>query len=191
MTAMVAPDFNAFRFYDDDAGEAASTQLAAQDTNHSINVDSNAAFQLRLRVDEAGGADGDAMDDFPVLYSKNSAGFVSLTGTDSGDGIRSVAAGLTNGNVTTNRSSDPISDPGSGSFISGEQSDDGSFDNFQFTNGNFTEFAMGVELVTANVADADTFDFELGGKINNNNVVPRMTVVKSGGADVLQAQAWM
>ena len=66
MTAMYTADFNAFRFYDDDAGEAASTQLAAQDTNHSINADSNVAFQLRARLDEVGCAAGDAMLDISL-----------------------------------------------------------------------------------------------------------------------------
>ena len=185
MSAMFTPNFNAFRFYDDDGGEAASTQLAAQDTNHSINADSDVAFQLRVRVDEVGGVAGTSMDDFSILYSKNSGIFIQVPTTDSGDGIRAVAAGLTNDNATTDRSTSPISNPGGGSFVAGEQSDDGIVDDHTLTASDFTEHAYGIEFLTANVADADTFDFEIGGKISNNNVVPRMTIVKSGGAQTI------
>ena len=181
MTAMYKADFNAFRFYDDDAGEAASTQLAAQDTNHSINADSNVAFQLRARIDEVGGADGDAMNDISLFYSKNSGTFVVVPTSDTGDGIRAVLAGLTNDAATTDRSSDPISNPGGGSFVAGEQCSDGVLDDYLLTNSNFTEHAFGVEFVSANVANNDTFDFEFSGKIGDNNVVPRMTIVKSAG----------
>ena len=181
MVAMFTPHFNASRFYNDDGGEAGSTQIAAQDTNINPNVDSDFAFQFRARIDETGGADGTTMDDYQVQYDKNSTGFVDLTTTDSGDGIRAVAAGLTNDNATTNRSSDPISDPGSGVFVDGEQSTDGLVDNMLLTNANFTEHVYGIELVSANVANNDTFDFQLStpGAIVNN-VVPRVTVVKTG-----------
>ena len=123
MTAMFQGTFAAWRAYDDLGGEAASGALANQDTNFSITVDSNKAFQMRTRVDETGGADGDAMDDFQLLYSKNSGSFIDVPTVDSGDGIRAVAAGLTNDANTTNRSSEPITD-GSGTFVAGEQSDD-------------------------------------------------------------------
>jgi len=177
---MFTPHFNAFRFYDDDAGEATSAPLEAQDTDHSITVDANQAFQFRARIDETGNVDGSTMDDYAVEYNKNGAGFVALTTTDSGDGIRAVAAGLTNDGATTNRTADPISDPGSGSFVAGEQSDDGIVDDRQLTNGNFTHHVYGVEFVEANVADTDTFDFRFSNSsVSANNVTPRMTIVKT------------
>ncbi len=182
---MFTPHLNASRFYDDDGGEAASTQLAAQDTNVIINVDGgNQPFQFRVRVDETGGADGTTMDDYDVEYEKNdSATWVALTTIDNGDGIRAVAAGLTNDAATTDRSSDPISNPGSGTFDPGEQSDDGMVDDMQLTSGNFTEHAYGIELVAANVADADTFDFRFSAASGIvNNVEPRVTVDKAAAA---------
>ena len=181
MVAMFTPHFNASRFYDDDAGEAASAQLAAQDTDIIINVDGgDVAFQFRIRIDETGAADGTIMDDYRVQYSKNSGSFLDLTATDTGDGIRAVLAGLTNLAATTDRSSDPISNPGAGSFVAGKQTENGLVPNMQLTSGNFTEFAYGVELVAVNIADTDTFDFQLStpGAIVNN-VVPRVTVEKA------------
>lgn len=188
MVAMFTPHFNAFRFYDDDAGEATSAQLAAQDTNHSIDVDAgDQPFQFRARIDETGSASGTTMDDYPLQYEKNdSLTWISMSGTDTGDGIRAVAAGLTNDNATTDRSADEITNPGSGSFVAGEQSDDGIVDDMQLTSDNFTELAYGIELVAANVANNDTFDFRFGAVSGvTNNSTPRITVIKSaGGADV-------
>ena len=72
MVAMFIPHFNASRFYDDDAGEATSAQLAAQDTDAIIVVDGgNVAFQLRVRIDETDGGDGSTMDDYAIEYEKN------------------------------------------------------------------------------------------------------------------------
>jgi len=183
MADMFTPHFNAFRLYDDDAGEATSAPLEAQDVNHSINVDSNVAFQVRCRIDETGNASGTTMDDYILQYEKNdSTIWVNLTTTDTGDGIRAVAAALTNDNATTDRSQDPISNPGGGSFDAGEQSTDGVVDDMQLTANNFTEHAYGAELVSANVANNDTFDFRFANSsISANNVEPRMTVVKSAG----------
>jgi hypothetical protein len=54
----------------------------------------------------------------------------------------------------------------------------------QLTNANFTEHAYGVELVSANVVNGDTFDFQFATpSALVNNVVPRVTVVKSPAAD--------
>ena len=186
MSAMFTPTANAFRIYDDNAGEAASSPLEAQDVDHSFNVDSNNSLQIRWRVDEVGGVSGTTMDDYIVQYSKNSGGFVNLTTSDIGDGIRAVAAGLTNDNATTDRSSDPISNPGGGSFVAGEQSTDGSVDDMQLTASNFTEHVYGVEFVAANVAADDTFDFKFSKPSGIvNSVTPRITISKSGGAQTI------
>ena len=76
MLAMFTPHFNAFRFYDSDAGEAASTPLAAQDTNYSLTANIDVSFQYRTRIDETGGVDGTTMDDYKVRYNKTGGGFV-------------------------------------------------------------------------------------------------------------------
>lgn len=176
--AMNTNNFNAYRFYDSDGGEAASTQLEAQDTDITLNVDSDATIQLRVRIDEVGGADGSSMDDYQLEYSKNSGTFTALTGTDSGDGIQAATAGLTNDGATTNRSTDGISDPGGGSFVAGEQSTDGTVDDMAITANNFTELVFGIQFNNANVANGDTFDFEFtsASAVANNNVVPTVTI---------------
>ena len=182
MSAMFTPHFTAYRFYNDDGGEAASTQIAAQDTDISPNVDADFQFQFRALIEETGGADGSVMDDYQVEVDKNSTGFVDLTTTDVG-GVRAVAAGLTNDNATTNRASDPITDPGAGSFVAGEQSTDGQVDDRLLTNSNFTEHVYGVELVSANVANGDTFDFRFRTPNSLVNIVTaRVTVVKAAAA---------
>jgi len=183
--ASFTPHFNAYRFYDDDGGEAASTPLANQDVDVNIDVDpGNQPFQVRIRVDETGGADGKAGSGYQIQYSKNSAAAINLTTTDSGDGIRAVAAGLTNDNSTTNRASpDDISDPGAGVFVAGEQSTDGLVDDMLLTTDNFTEHVYGIELVTANVTNNDTFDFSLSSPNGIvNNVVPTVTIIKTPAA---------
>lgn len=180
---MFTPHFNAFRFYDDSGGEAASTALAAEDTNISVDVSSgNVSIQFRARIDETGGASGSSMDDYTVQYDKNGVGNVDLSATDPGAGIHGVDAGLTNDGATTDRASEPISNPGAGSFVAGEQSNDGVVDDMALTSGDFTEHVWGIELVAANVADTDFFDLTLrtpSGVVNN--VTARVTIIKTGG----------
>lgn len=182
MVAMFTNNFNAFRFYDDSGGEAASAQLAAQDVNITVNLDGgDVDIQFRARVDEVGGADGTTMDDYGVEVDKNATSFVALPTSDTGTGIFAVAAGLTNDAATTNRSSDPISDPGGGAFVAGEQSDDGIVDDMQITASDFTEHAYGLRLVAADLVDGDFFDLQFSNSsVSNNNVTPRITIEKSG-----------
>lgn len=181
MVAMFTPVVNAFRFYDSDAGEAASAPLANQDIDITVDVDGgNVALQYRVRVDETGSADGSTMDDYQANYDKNSGGVTALTTTDSGDGIHAVAAGLTNDAATTDRGTNGISNPGSGSFVAGEQSDDGLVDDMQLTADNFTEHAYGIEIIAANVSDGDVFDLSITGVAALvDNTTPRITIQKS------------
>ncbi len=182
VSATFTPEFNAFRFYDDAGGEAASNALAAQDININVDVFSgNVDLQLRLRCDETGGADGATTDDWQLQYDPNSTGFVNHSITDN-DGIIAVAAGLIDANATTNRASEPISDPGAGSFVAGEQDDDGLINDRQLTADNFTEHAYGMRFVSANLTDGDTFDFRLSTPTGIvNNIVPRVTIDKAAG----------
>lgn len=159
MTAMFTPRLDAFRFYQDDAGEAASTPLENEDTNHSLDVSGgNTAIQVRLLIQETAGDDGDAMHDYTLEYSKNGGADTTVPTTDGGDGIVAVTAGLTNDAATTNRATNGITD-GSGTFVAGEQSSDGVVDNFLLTSSNFTEHVWGVQFNVANLSDGDSFVF--------------------------------
>lgn len=179
---MFDPDFVNFRFYDDDAGEAASAPLEAQDIDHTLTVDTDQAIQFRALIQNQMAADGTTMDDYGIEYDKNGAGPVSLTTTDTGTGIRAVAAGLTNDNATTDRSTNGITG-GSGTFVAGEQSSDGIVDDMQLTSSNYTHHAYGVEFVSTNVANNDTFDFTFTGSSGvTNTATPRITISKAAPA---------
>lgn len=181
--AMFNPNFTKFRFYDDDAGEAASAPLENQDVDHTLTVDSDQEIQVRLFVQNT--EDAGSTDDYRIDYDKNSAAaFAAVPTTDTGTGIEAAAAGLTNTNATTNRTTNGITD-GSGSFDAGEQITDG-LGNITLNGLNYTEHAFGIKFIAANVVNNDTFDFEFG-KPNamTNTIVPRITISKSGGgADV-------
>lgn len=190
MVPMFTRNFNAFRFYDDSGGEAASTALAAQGINITVNVDSgDVDIQFRARIDEVGGAIGTAMDDYAIQVDKNGTSPVAIPTSDTGTGIFATTAGLTNDAATTNRSSDEITDPGGGSFVAGEQSDDGIVDDMLLTASDFTEHAYGIRLVASDLVDGDFFDIQFSNStISNNNVFPRITIEKAAGADELSAQ---
>ena len=107
--AMFTPRLDGYRIYDDDGGEAASSALEADDTAHDLNVDATSeSVQLRVMIQEAGGADGSTMGDFQLQYNKNGAGLLSIPTSDTGDGISSGTAGLTNDSATTNRATGPL-----------------------------------------------------------------------------------
>lgn len=189
------PVVQAFRFYDDDAGEATSTPLANQDTNVTINVDSgNVPFQLRYRIQATTAVAGSSSDDYALQASVNGGAFATVT-TSTADVIAS-ASGLTNDGATTNRATNGLTD-GTGSFVAGEQCTDGTLDNFALTASNFTEIVYGGTVVAADVEDGDTIDFRAslnGGTPGmTNSVTPRITVQKSlpaiTGTGALQAGA--
>lgn len=177
--ANFTPDVNAFRFYDSDGGEAASTALENQDTNTSVDTSGgNVDLQLRLRVDETGGAAGASTDDYQLQYlhtSGEAGSWTNITGATST--VQGTTAGLTNDAATTNRASSGISDPGAGSFVAGEQSSDGLVDDMQLTANNFTEHVWGLRVVAADVTSGDTLDFRLSTPTGMvNSVTPRITI---------------
>lgn len=179
--ASFTPAVDKFRFYDDDAGEDASTPLAAEDTNVTINVDSgNVPFQLRYRLQESGGVAGAATDDYDLQRSLNSGGYSTITGATTA--IITSASGLTNDAATTNRATNGITN-GTGSFVAGEQSTDGVLDNWQLTASNYSEIVYGGTVVAADVNNNDTIDFRVtlnGGTPGmTNSVTPRITIQKT------------
>ena len=183
--ASFVPQVNAFRFYENGT-ESGSNQIAAQDTNISRNVDSDSQIHLRYRIDETGGAGGAATDDYALEYSFGGGGFVAV-GAASTYVISDNTSGLSDGVATTNRAVDPISDPGAGSFVAGEQEEsNGIVEDHELTASNFTEHVWALKLISADLADTNTLDFRVtynGGSPGiTNNVTPRITVVKTGGA---------
>ena len=182
-----APDVNAFRFYDSDGDSDTATATAAQDTN--INADISGAadlvHQLRLRVDETGSAAGQTWNDYQLQYSHNSGTYTDVN--SSATHVESATAGLSNQTATANRASDGISDPGSGSFLAGEECTDGQIGNFTLTSGNFTEHAFGISVQWDQVSNGDTLDFRLVTPAGiANSVTPRITVTDGTSSVVPQ-----
>lgn len=175
---MFDPEFTKFRLYDDDAGEATSAPLENQDVDHTLTVDSDQEIQVRMFAQNrqaAGSTDAWRLD-----YDKNTVGFAVVPTSDTGTGIEAAAAGLTNDNATTNRTTNGIGD-GSGSFDAAVQVTDGN-GSVTLNSSNYTEIVYGVKFIAANVANNDTFDFEFG-RPNSmvNTIVPRITISKAAG----------
>ena len=77
-----SPRLNAYRFYNDDGGEATSTPKAAQDT--TISIANEDVFHLRLRVDEAGAdTSGLTTDDWQLQYRKNAGAWANVSDVSS------------------------------------------------------------------------------------------------------------
>lgn len=179
--APFTPEFNAFRFYEDGT-ESGSTPWAAQDTDVTVNVTGgDQQIHLRVRIDETGGGtDGGAADTWGVEYSRNSGAWTQVTDTSSYVKADSTS-GLTNDDPTTNRASNGISDPVSGSFVAGIQEEQNAFIGaHQLTKGDFTEHVFALLVIATDVSNGDTLDFRMelnaGGPGMTNNVEPTITV---------------
>lgn len=167
-----------FRFYNDDGSESASTAAAAQDTNITADVSSgNARLQLRIGVQETGGADGPPRR-WQLQYEKNDSGVWNNVSTGSSNVKAFDSANLTDGGSTTSRLSG-----GTGSFVAGEVAETGITGLAALTASNKTEHLYTVEFIAADVADGDTFDFRV--LFNSSvlsggySVTPRATVSAS------------
>ena len=118
--AVFTPVVNAFRFYNDDGGEAASTPRTAQDTNIVVNVAKGDDFlHLRLRVDETGGKDGATTDEYALQRNNNELGWLNVPVVTAGVYMH-AASQLVEAGSTTDRTADPISNP-AGAFLAGVQ----------------------------------------------------------------------
>lgn len=165
----------AFRFYEDGA-ENTSSAVGAQSANITRIVAANSQLQLRIRMDEtgAGNVSGATTDDYQLQYSKNGGGYTNVTGASSN--IRGFAsANTTDAGSATQRLG------GAGTY-SGEVSEDGLVDDFQITGNGNGELLYVLEVVAADVAQGDTFDFRvlLNGATTNvtYSVTPRLTTLK-------------
>ena len=173
------PVVNAFRFYEDGT-ESGSTPLAAQDTDYEYTITGDTKFHLRYRIDETGAADGAATDDYRLEMSYNGGfwtGFGTYVAVD-------TASSLTDGAATTNRAApNGISDPGSGSFVAGEQEEGNAVvEDHQLTASNFTEHVWALKLIYADLTTGGKIIFRVclnaGSPGMTNNVSPIMSVVK-------------
>ncbi len=90
---------------------------------------------------------------------------------------------LTDGAVTTDRSTG-ITNPGSGSFVAGEQeSNNGLIEDHRLTGDNFTEHVFALKLISADLVDTNTLGFRLllNGSTITNAFEPVITIDSGGG----------
>lgn len=181
---------NAFRWYED-GSEDGSTPVENQDIDISgRDLDGgDSQLHLRWRVDETGGADGAVTDDYAMEFDRNSSGSWTVVTTSSSYVQVDTASTLVDGDPTTNRATNGISDPGSGSFDAGEQEDgDGEITNLKISASNFSELVFAIKLIAADLSNGDDLDFRLtlnGGTPGmTNNVEPGVSVSKTPTANV-------
>ncbi|MHA2067293.1 MAG: hypothetical protein ACXABY_23240, partial [Candidatus Thorarchaeota archaeon] len=190
VSATHTPEINAYRFYDDDGGEADSSPAAAQDTDITVDPGSDIEKHYRIRMDETGGASGASTDDWVWQYSKNSGSWTSIPAADGGDGIAAgVTTNLTDGAVTTNRATNGISDPGAGTFDTGEVTKDNLAADVQLTADNFTEHLLGFKLFAANMTEGDDYRLRLINSAGGHTVVHNVTGtvnISAGGSIIPQ-----
>jgi hypothetical protein len=174
------PEFDEFRFYENDGSpsESTSTPLAAEGTDIIIDLGGgDVAFQLRVRVQETGSLGGAFDDDWSLQYQVNgSGGFTDITGSSTRCNSNTSGV-LSDGSPTTNRGTDGISD-GTGSFVAGEQESSGAvIENSELTADNFTEHVWALDLIAADTSPGDFLDFRMrvNGGAMSNVVVPRVS----------------
>lgn len=174
MTAMFTPAQNAYRFYEDDGAENASTALGSQSTalGRDVSLDSN--IVLRIRVQETGGANGATTDDWQLQRSIAGAAFGNVT-TSSTGAKAFASSNLADAGTTTQRLTN-----GTGSFVAGEISEDGLVDDRQITASNYAEFLYTLTLVAADLPNgtAVTFRMLFNGATFTYNVTPTINVNK-------------
>lgn len=179
-TAMVAYAQNAYRFYEDGA-ENTSTALGSQDTALSRDVTADSNIQLRIRIQETGGANGATTDDYRLQRNIAGAGFGDVTTTSTGvKGFNS--ASLTDAGTTTQRLTN-----GTGSFVAGEIAETGLVTDRQVTASNYMELLYSLTLVAAELSNgqAVTFRVLVNGNTMTYNVTPTLNVTKAGGGPLI------
>lgn len=178
------PRIVGYRFYERGT-EATSTPRAAENTGANVqgNVHLQDQVQIRLLVQETGGVSGAATDDWQLQFSKNTGAWTNL---NSGSvGIRMNFVGdtindLADGAATTNRGTNGITDPSTGSFVAGEvEENNGVVEDHQLTAGDFTEHVWGAFIRRDDApVDGDTYDLRLllNGTPIDVGLTPRITV---------------
>lgn len=174
------PALNAFRFYNDDGNDTDDTAVAAQDTNIT-RLESSPTLHLRLLVQATTAVAGGLTDDWQLQVSKNAGAYANVTTTSSNVKAFDSSFLTDPGSLSTRKLTG-----GTGTATS-IISEDGLADDRPIAASGFCEFLYTVELVVADLIDADTLDFRLllNGATFTYNVTPRVTV--SAGANLTPA----
>ena len=99
--------FQHWRFYADDGDSDNDTPLQNEDTNHTLNNDSDAPIHVRVMLEEtgAGSVGGAATDDYTLQYRLNGGGSWVLPDSSSTRVQSHAASQLDDNTATLNRAS--------------------------------------------------------------------------------------
>jgi len=170
--AQFTVSFDDFRFYED-GPESTSVGLEDQGVNIGFDLAADFNFQLRVRLQEIGGKDGDHSDDYRLQYSKNGGTWTNVTTTSSNvKGFDSTY--LTDGEATTTAR---IWEGASNAFVPGKVSETGEVVDHRLTANNYTVHLYSLTLISADIAVDDEIEFRvlLNGSTFTYNVVPKFT----------------
>lgn len=143
-----------YRWRDDDSSETGASWLEVVDTSHDFDVTSgNVQARIRFTLQEDGGADSNPTA-YTLQFQINGGGYADVL-IDSTGVIYFNSGNLTDGEVTTSQLN------GTGTFISGECSEDAITGSLSVTANNHTEIEYTVEFVSAELTNGDSIDFRL------------------------------
>lgn len=161
----------AFRIRNDNGSETTATWVANQNTNATLNVDTN--YRIRFQVQENGGESEVQL--FQLQYNLNSAGYNNVDGASSV--VRaSASANFADGDNTTQQLTG-----GSGTFTAGEMDEnDGTGTQITVPASGYTEWEYCFQVRSADVANNDTVQLRVirgpGSLLDTYTVTPAITV---------------
>lgn len=166
-----------YRGRNDDGSETTATWKANANTDWTQPVDES--FRVRFVVQEtAGGAENNVT--FQLQYNLNGAGWLDVTTASA------VVRGVDTQLADTSPTTDQIG--GSGSFLAGEQCEDGLADISRpsFAGNDHSEVEFGVQLLGADVDDADSIQLRVvrsGGSLEAWTATPTITASEEVAAN--------
>jgi hypothetical protein len=131
-------------------------------------------------VQETGGANGNATDDYHIEYRVDGGGWVAVAAAS----LRVQAypsSQLTDAGVTTNRAVDGLTDPGAGIFVQGEQEEgNGVIDDRFISANNFSEHVFAIILIALDNTHGELIEFRLivTPGVIHQDVTPGITIHK-------------
>jgi hypothetical protein len=176
------PRLQYWRWYDDDGTELTSTALTGSE-NTTYDADVSAGFttlHLRIMIEETG-TDTDDGNNTVVQLRYNDGTDTNVTAASSKILAAGAVSGLTDNADTTDRATNGLTN-GSGTFVAGEQEEgDGQVTvTNALTASNYTEHVFAITVVAADVANGDSFTFDVtyDGSAVTNNSTPTLTIKK-------------
>ena len=154
----------AYQFFDDAGTESGAASLAAQNTAVTGNISNGDGFGvLRIRLQSTNAVAVDPWDDFQLQVERNASSIWVNVSVASSVAQAYNNPNLTGGGPTTNRLTG-----GTGSFVTGEVTEDGHVNDVGWGGNNYTELVYSLRIIAADLANGDTIRFRI---IRNNDTV--------------------